>query len=700
MPPLSVPGQQALEWLTRGFAPIPVPYGSKRPVIDAWPDLRVSGTDLAEHFNGARQNVGVLLGTASDGRVCVDLDCAEAVALAPLFLPPTGLVHGRPKNPRSHWFYRVTGTVPSTARFDDPVMRSLPKAERRKARIIELLCTGTQVVVAGQHPSGEDYRLDEDGPPAAVDGDELVERVHRLAAGALLARYWPPEGQRHDASLALAGGLLRGGWNVTDAAHFIGAVAQAAGDEEAHSRARNVVSTAQRLATEGKATGWPTLVQIIDVGIVNQVRDWLGLHAEPTVTVLPTDTPWPAALAEEAYHGLAGAIVRAITPYSEADPAALFAHLFTGIGALLGPHVHALAGDAQHPARINVVCVGETSKGRKGSAQRPIERLLECVDDTFVPSRTAEGLSSGEGLIWEVRDPITRLERIGKGVERRTEEVEVDPGISDKRLWIVESEFATTLKVIQREGNTLSAVARRAWDSGRLKSMTKNSPAVATGAHICITGHVTKDELLRYLDRTELASGFANRFLWFAVRRARELPDGEEVPAAVLNPLVGRLRAVLEWARTPRLLRRDAEASALWHKVYGPLSAGRPGLLGGATNRAEAQVLRLSVFYAILDRAEAIRAEHLLAALAIWEYCEGSARWIFGDATGDPTADTILGALRRSGEMTRDDLVNLFDRHANRARIERALGLLLAAGFVWREMRATGGRPAEVWHAR
>jgi hypothetical protein len=92
--------------------------------------------------------------------------------------------------------------------------------------------------------------------------------------------------------------------------------------------------------------------------------------------------------------------------------------------------------------------------------------------------------------------------------------------------------------------------------------------------------------------------------------------------------------------------------------------------------------------------------DHLLAALAVWRYAEQSARWIFADAVGDPTADAILGALRRAGPLSRNDLVNLFDRHVNRARIERALTLLLTAGSVRREeKRDTGGRPAELWHA-
>jgi hypothetical protein len=289
---------------------------------------------------------------------------------------------------------------------------------------------------------------------------------------------------------------------------------------------------------------------------------------------------------------------------------------------------------------------------------------------------------------------------VGRGEDRRSELIEVDPGVEDKRLLVLESEFASTLRVLQREGNTLSAVVRRTWDSGDIRTLTKNSPAVATGAHICQAVHITRDELLRYLDRSELASGFFNRYLPIASKRARLLPDGEGVPAEVLTPFALELQEVQRWAAQERRLRRDDEAAAIWRDVYGGLSNGRPGIFGAATNRAEAQALRLSVLYAILDRSEWIIAEHLLAALAVWRYAEQSARWIFGDATGDPTADAILAALRRGGQMTRSQIVDLFGRNVHRGQIERALALLLSAGLARREVnKDTGGRPAEVWHA-
>jgi hypothetical protein len=78
--------------------------------------------------------------------------------------------------------------------------------------------------------------------------------------------------------------------------------------------------------------------------------------------------------------------------------------------------------------------------------------------------------------------------------------------LEEKRLLIKESEFAPALRVSDRHGNTLSAVVRDAWDTGDLGNLTKNDPAKTHGAHVSIIGHITKTELIRYLDKTETAS--------------------------------------------------------------------------------------------------------------------------------------------------------------------------------------------------
>jgi hypothetical protein len=145
-------------------------------------------------------------------------------------------------------------------------------------------------------------------------------------------------------------------------------------------------------------------------------------------------------------------------------------------------------------------------------------------------------------------------------------------------------------------------------------------------------------------------------------------------------------------------------AAELWDSVYGKLTAEVPELIGGIISRGDAQTLRLALLYALLDKAKLIDKVHLNAALAVWSYSEASARFIFGDNTGDPIADTILRMLRGTGTAgaSRTTIINHLGRNTSIDRIDIALGLLLAAGKVRREMRAPlsgPGRPAEMWFA-
>jgi hypothetical protein len=134
--------------------------------------------------------------------------------------------------------------------------------------------------------------------------------------------------------------------------------------------------------------------------------------------------------------------------------------------------------------------------------------------------------------------------------------------------------------------------------------------------------------------------------------------------------------------------------------VYGPLSEGRPGLAGALLGRAEAHVRRLAMIYALMDCSNVVRAEHLLAALALWEYCERSVRYVFGDHLGDPVADDLLRLLRSCPDgLTRTDLSHYFGRHQSSDRIARALGLLLQHKLARRQEQQTGGRPTERWFA-
>src|SRR5262245_26473992 len=105
-------------------------------------------------------------------------------------------------------------------------------------------------------------------------------------------------------------------------------------------------------------------------------------------------------MAPEAYHSLAGRIVRAIDPYSEADPVATLMHVLVPFGNMVGSSAHARVQEDEHPARLNAVMVGPTSKGRKGTAFSTPRAMFTSVDEVYAAKRIRSGLSSGEGVIY------------------------------------------------------------------------------------------------------------------------------------------------------------------------------------------------------------------------------------------------------------------------------------------------------------
>jgi Domain of unknown function (DUF3854)/Protein of unknown function (DUF3987) len=312
-------------------------------------------------------------------------------------------------------------------------------------------------------------------------------------------------------------------------------------------------------------------------------------------------------LGESAYHGFVGDFLRAVEPYTEASAAGILAHLLPAVGTIIGPGPHACGGDEQ-PARLNTMLVGGTASGRKGTARGPVNKLMLAVDDEFWTAQCVSGLSSGEGLIQKVSD----REYTDDYGNKQTESVE-------KRLYVVEPEFSSVLAHIRREGNILSQVLRETFDSGDLGVLTRK-PLSAKGAHICITGHITPEELRRRFSELEMANGFGNRFLWFYSKSDRMLPDGRPISSKIFEKFAKRLKAALSFAQKQGRVERDEEAGELWQTVYPDLHSDKPGLQGAMVARGAPIILRIALIYALLSESPKIRRPHLEAALAIWHY--------------------------------------------------------------------------------
>jgi hypothetical protein len=387
-------------------------------------------------------------------------------------------------------------------------------------------------------------------------------------------------------------------------------------------------------------------------------------------------------------------VVRTTAPHTEADPVAILLQVLTYFGNVIGRAPYYQVESDRHYANLFCVLVGRSAKGRKGTSGGRARAVMQVADQQWL-ARIKSGLSSGEGLIFEVRDEDVRW-------NTKTQEYEiVDPGALDKRLMVSEPEYSNALAMMERPGNSLSPVFRQAWDGGTLSTLTRNNPLCATNPHISIVGHITEDELRARITRTELANGFANRFLFVGVRRSKLLPHGGNLDEGEMLRLAELIKEAVSSAKRVGRVEMTEAAQRLWEAIYPDLSADQLGLLGAITARAEAQTVRLALVYALLDYQDRIDVPHLKAGLAVWEYCEASAARIFGKMLGDAVADDILSALPQAGGagMTRTEIRDLFGKHKSADRINAALALLAGKGLARSATSQTGGRAAEVWFA-
>jgi hypothetical protein len=253
--------------------------------------------------------------------------------------------------------------------------------------------------------------------------------------------------------------------------------------------------------------------------------------------------PWPQ-MDDAAYYGLAGDVVKTIKPHTEADPVAILLQVLVFAGNIIGRIPYYLVEADNHYPNLFVTLVGNSAKGRKGTAAGRAKSVVKATDLQWIDDRMKSGLSTGEGVISEVRDPVEKWD------EKEGQFKTVDEGVEDKRLMITEAEFSRALAAMDRPGNTLSSVLRCAWDGHHVLSiLTKTSPTKATDAHISVVGHITETELRARLTRTEACSGFANRFLFVCVKRWQLLPHGGDLKEPDVFKLGARMKEKIEAAQ-------------------------------------------------------------------------------------------------------------------------------------------------------
>lgn len=298
-------------------------------------------------------------------------------------------------------------------------------------------------------------------------------------------------------------------------------------------------------------------------------------EAEVAEIVKEEAQAWPE-LAPEALHGIAGKVVALFDPHTEADRVALLMLFLASFGNAIGRGVYYQVEGTKHYTILYTVLVGKTSKSRKGTTGDRIRQLMREVAPDWMPRNTG-GLSSGEGLISEIKDDKSK---------ENQEPQNIDFFIpSDKRLFVDEREFAQALIVMKRDGNTLSRVIRTNWDCPDfITSIVRNNKERATAPHITIVGHITKDELVRMLDETSMANGYANRFLYVCARRSKVLPFGGNLKQSAVKALAAEIEPLYKkWYEANLEITWEQSTRKMWASVYRELSGETPGMLGAIT---------------------------------------------------------------------------------------------------------------------
>lgn len=454
---------------------------------------------------------------------------------------------------------------------------------------------------------------------------------------------------------------------------YVGGVTQWTDDEKVRLQA-----TWRRKAAEARIDRTPTA----DRGVPFEPRE-------------PDSAPWPAPMSRAVRIGVVGDFLDLVEEQTEADPAAVLVDLLVRVGNAVGRGPHFVVSGDRHGCNLFAAIVGATAQGRKGSSAAFPRRLMELADPAWAETCELGGLSSGEGIIWRVRDAqdTGRTDKEGSPI--------IDPGVQDKRLLAVETELARTLRATARRDSTLGPVLRQAWDGTRLASMTK-TPYRAGDAHVSLLAHVTAGEFVSLLRSDDIKGGTVNRFLFVASRRQRSLPFGGEVDEATFAGLGVRLQRCLTRARERSSAMRFSQlAQEVWPSLYDRLQGDEraAGMAGELLGRAVAQVRRLAMVFAIVDEHDEVDVPHLDAAAEVWRYHVDTVRRVFGDGTGNRIADRILGELRGNAEqgIDRTAMHQMFDRHVTAADIDAALALLHKARLAEGRKKPTGGRPRETW---
>lgn len=386
-------------------------------------------------------------------------------------------------------------------------------------------------------------------------------------------------------------------------------------------------------------------------------------------------------------YGLVGDVARAGGDGTEANPYAIAVNFMAYLSCAVGCGPYLPVGNTWHHPRLFTLHIGRSGRGRKGDALSLVLRLdavVRKLGEPYAPQLHRGGLSTREGLVALIHDGY----RHGR--------LDI-PAVDNKRLWVVESEFANVLHQGRRDGNTLSAALRDCWDGVCLKPATKTNRMFASNPHVCLSGAITPGELSGMLSARDLTNGFANRFLMIWAERQHVLPFPQATSQAVVDALSLRILQILKFVGADQYQRRNhmrmeltEQAQQRYAQIYRHELNDEHGAehLASLKERHAPMLLRMAMLFALTDMQARIDLCHIEAAMVWIHYADASVQFVFsgGAKLGKAIvktvhADRIVEFLRQRGRATRQEIsVECFRGHVSKVQIDAAINGLLNSG--------------------
>lgn len=510
----------ARHYLANGWAAIPIPAGTKKPILAGWQKLRLTAEQVEQHF-APDSNIGVLLGKPSGGLIDVDLDHPLAVELAPQFLPPTAARFGRASKRQSHWLYQAEDatTHKRRVRIDDA-----------DVMLVELRSTGCQTVFPTSiHPSGEQITWDSNGEPAVVNAAELQKAVDALAdeicrrQGIDPAQSKPVK-PRLDASAWAVDGAER-------ARRYVAKMPPAIAGQGGHNQTFSVACEIFRFGlTDAEATGvlaeynarcvppWSDgelSHKLIDARAAVLASGEFGMRLRNVTAVVPVAVSSPADHAAEALDdherqsapddpgpmpddltavpGFIGDVMRFnLDGAHKPQPVLALAGALSLLATLTGRKITDTQG-----TRTNLYAIGVsgTSTGKQRAREINKDLLFAAGLESMIG---AESIGSAQGLVNEVvAQPaiLFQLDEMGRYLKT----------MSDSREPHLYNIISVFMRMFTDSGSIFRSDA--VVDPKRIKTI--HNP------HPCIYGTTTREALYNALTIDSLHDGFLSRVLVF-----------------------------------------------------------------------------------------------------------------------------------------------------------------------------------------